>query len=157
MKNPLLSLLVVLTLGYVVALAEAQFAFSAVQGWYLVAVKPAWSIPPWLIVPLASVIYGLSGVAAWQVLMDTKSSSRRAALAFYGSHLAIRLAWSLIFFAEARFLPGLILSCLDAIVIVVTTILFFKVRRTAGWLLSAVSLWALYYLALSLFLWRMSP
>ena len=62
-----LPLLACLTLCYLVSFASIEAALRGLSDWYPAANKPGWAPPIGLFAPLWTVLYGLLGVALWQV------------------------------------------------------------------------------------------
>src|ERR1700722_11203132 len=62
-----LSLLACLTLCYLVSFASIEGALRGLSDWYPAGDKPGSAAPIWLFTPLWTVLYGLLGVALWQV------------------------------------------------------------------------------------------
>ena len=86
----------------------------------------------------------VAGVAFALVCAAWGARFRGAAIALFVIQLAINLAWTPVFFAlhELKLALAIILA-LD-VAVLVTTALFWRVRRLAGWLMVPYILWILF-------------
>jgi tryptophan-rich sensory protein len=124
------------------------------QSWYRGLQKPDWSPPGSVFGPVWTVLYSLMGVSAWLVATGGRDDGRRAALAAFGSQLALNAAWTPIFFGLRR--PGLALIEIGAmwVAIAVTTVLFLRQRVLAGLLLLPYLAWVSFATLLNAAIWR---
>jgi tryptophan-rich sensory protein len=133
-----------------VGLMAAIATQSSVATWYPTLTKPSFTPPNWLFGPVWTVLYALMGVAAvlvWWRRSDDASS--QTALVLFVVQLVLNGAWSFAFFGARS--PGLGLVVIVAlwIVLVWTTVRFFRVRAGAGGLLVPYLLWVTYAAALN--------
>lgn len=131
----------VLLLGFISGKAGGGTADSP---WFAALAKPS-TFPPPIAFPLVwSALYALMGVAFALVCAAWGARFRAAAIVAFVIQLAINLAWTPVFFAlhEIRIALAVILA-LD-IVVLITTALFWRVRRLAGWLMVPYVLWILF-------------
>lgn len=103
--------------------------------------------------PAWTVLYALMAVAAWLVArtgLDERAV--QVALALYGVQLALNLAWSLLFFGARA--PGWALADIVALVALVaaTTIAFWRIDATAGWLLVPYLAWIVFATTLNIWI-----
>ena len=117
--------------------------------------QPSWAPPSWLFGPVWTVLYLAMAAAAWLVWC-TDSSYRRPALIAYGVQLALNLAWSPLFFAlQLRLLALADIVALD-VALVVTIVVFTRVRRIAGLALIPYLVWVLFATALNYSIWSLN-
>jgi translocator protein len=155
-------------LEQVVALAGwllLAFAAAAVGGaatggeseFYQQLSRPVWAPPGYLFGPVWSVLYLLMGVAAWLVWREPGGSGARLALTLFLAQLAANALWTWLFFGwrlgSIAFAEIVVLW----ILILMTTVLFWRVRPLAGALLLPYLAWVAYAAALNFALWRMNP
>lgn len=138
------ALVLALALCYLVAAFGAQFAPGA---WYASLAKPAWTPPPWVFAPVWSTLYTLMAVAAWLVWL--RVGIRSWALALFGAQLLLNALWSWLFFGLQRPVFGLVNLLVLLLLLAATTIAFFRVRPSAGWLLVPYLLWSGYAFTLN--------
>lgn len=103
--------------------------------------QPPLSPPSWLFPIVWAILFLLMGIAAYLVWMRD-STGRNGALVLYALQLAFNFGWTLIFFNAQNY--GLAFFWLIAlwVLILLTTIRFFKENRAAGWLMIPYLLWA---------------
>lgn len=130
-----------LALCFGVAVLSSIFSANALPGWYAQLVKPGYTPPDQLFGPIWTFLYALMAVAAWMVWRQPSSRPRTLALIWFCLQLALNFLWTFMFFyrhgVEAAF--GEILALWLSILI--TTLLFFRVRWPAGWLLVPYLAW----------------
>ena len=128
----------------------------APSDWYDALNKPAWNPPDWVFGPVWTALYTMMGVAAWLVWDRFGFWMARTALAAFLIQLVLNGLWSRIFFGMQE--PGWaffqILLLLAAIAI--TTILFFRKKNMAGWLMVPYMLWVGYASTLNGAIWLMN-
>ncbi len=131
----------VLLLGFVSGKLGGGMADSA---WFTGLKKPS-TFPPPLTFPIVwTVLYALMGVALALVCAAWGARFRAAAIVAFVIQLAINLAWTPVFFAAHQITIALaILLALD-VTVLVTTALFWRVRRLAGWLMVPYVAWILF-------------
>jgi translocator protein len=137
--------------------AAAVGGFFQPGAWYDALAKPPWNPPDWIFGPVWTVLYGMMAVAAWLVWRRHGMPGRRAALGAFVVQLVLNVLWSALFFGLER--PGLALVEIVVLwfAILVTLLLFWRVRPAAGALLVPYLLWVSFALALNFELWRLNP
>lgn len=101
--------------------------------------KPALSPPGWLFPVVWTVLFVLMGIACYIVV--TAGGGNRAALTLYGVQLLFNLLWSLIFFRAEAYLAAFIWLILLWLLILATTVLFYRISKPAGILMLPYLLW----------------
>jgi translocator protein len=123
--------------------------------WFAELAKPTWNPPSWVFGPVWTTLYILMGVAAWLV-WRRGGPIARGALTLFVVQLVFNAAWSWLFFGLQS--PGL--AFLDIILlwllIIVTTVAFWRVRMAAGVLLLPYLAWVTFATALNFAIWRMN-
>ena len=118
------------------------FTISSIPTWYAGLVKPALSPPSWVFGPVWTTLYFLMGIAVflvWKKGLERKDV--KMALGIFGLQLFLNAIWSVIFFGLRN--PGwaFVDIILLWLVILGTTIVFYKVSRLAVFLLLPYILW----------------
>jgi tryptophan-rich sensory protein len=109
--------------------------------WFQSLEKPA-IFPPPLWFPIAwSVLYALMGLALAIVCSAWGARGRTAAIVAFAVQLAVNLAWSPVFFGLHDIRTALIVIGALDILVIVTIVLFWRVRRLAGLLLLPYLAW----------------
>ena len=139
-------------LSFTAAAIGSQFP---AQPYFSELTKPSWAPPPWLFGPVWSTLYLLMGIAAWLV-WTSSDARRRSALTVFVIQLVLNAAWSWIFFGLKN--PGAALIEIVAllIAIVITTALFWRIRRAAGALMIPYVAWVTFATVLNATLWRLN-
>ena len=145
-----------LVLSYAASAIGALGSIQA-QSFYAQLSQPSWAPPAWLFGPVWTILYTLMGIAAWLVWRQGGFAAQKRPLSLFLAQLAINALWSWIFFAWQ--LGGLAFAeiILLWLLIVATTISFWRVNRNAGVLMAPYLLWVSFAAALNFALWRMNP
>jgi translocator protein len=127
---------------YLVAWAGSSVSPGiAPSDWYDALIKPAWNPPDWVFGPVWTLLYTMMGIAAWIVWKQYGFHGAWLALGAFLVQLFLNGLWSFIFFGMQE--PGWaffeIILLFAAILI--TTVLFFKKNKIAGWLMVPYLLW----------------
>ncbi len=116
--------------------------------------KPPLSPPGWLFPVVWTLLYILMGIASYLVLTSGKPS--RSALTFYGLQLLFNFFWSIIFFNLERYLFAFVWLIALWILIFITTVLFYKISKPAGYLMIPYLLWVAFAGYLNLFIYLLN-
>ena len=132
------SLILFFVLVTAVALIGAQFAPGE---WYASLQKPALNPPNWIFGPVWTGLYILMAIAAWLVWRERGAPGRALALGAWLVQLLLNAAWSWLFFGLHR--PGWAFAEIMLLfgAILITMLLFWRIRALAGILLLPYLLW----------------
>lgn len=121
--------------------------------WYQSLEKPAYNPPSWLFGPVWTLLYVLMGIAAWLVWREGGLSP---ALYVFIAQLALNALWSYLFFGINN--PGLAFAEITVlwVLILLTTVLFWRIRTAAGALLLPYLSWVGFASVLNFSLWRLN-
>ncbi len=125
--------------------------------WYAMLQKASFQPPAWLFPVAWSVLYVLLGLALAIVLNARGSRLRTRATIFFVVAFALNLTWSPVFFGMHQARLGLVLIAAMLGVALMTTTLFFRVRRTAGLLMLPYIAWLCLAMALNFEIVRLNP
>ena len=117
--------------------------------------QPPLAPPGWLFPVVWTILFILMGLASYLVLTSGKSDqSIRNALSVYGFQLLVNFLWPILFFNLGLYLFSFFWLIFLWILILVTMLLFYRIRKTAGYLLLPYLLWVSFagYLNLSIYL-----
>ena len=144
----------VMLLGFL----SGQVAGSTAENpWFMGLEKPSIYPPPAAFGIVWTILYFMMGLAFAMVCAAWGARSRGLAIAAFIVQLLLNLAWSPVFFAMHEMRLALyILIALD-VAVIVTVILFFRVRRAAGLLLLPYLAWILFATALNWQFIQMNP
>lgn len=133
-KNLITCIAIPLAVGSLSALLtqNSMRAFEAMD-------KPPLSPPGWLFPVVWTILYILMGIASYLVLTSGKPNDD--ALTIYGIQLIFNFFWSILFFNLGLCLIAFIWLVVLWLLILRTTILFFRIVKAAGILLIPYLLW----------------
>ncbi len=154
MKKPIICAVICLVCGSASGLSTA----SAIEGWYATLSKPSFNPPNWIFGPMWSLLYVLMGLAAGLVwnLKSQNPSLVKKGLAVFIAQFLLNLAWSPIFFGAQQIFAALIVIAILWLLILLCTVLFFRVRPIAGWLMVPYLLWVSFASALNFSFWQLN-
>ncbi len=135
-----------------VGLAGTPFTLTAIPTWYATLNKPFFAPPNWLFGPAWTLLYFLMGVAIYLVWTKdvSKKSAKKQAINTFLIQLALNFIWSPVFFGLRSPELGLIIIIAMWIAILVTIKHFYKLSRTAAYLLIPYILWVSFATLLNL-------
>lgn len=117
--------------------------------------QPPLSPPGWLFPIVWTVLFLLMGIAAYLVWMRD-STGRNGALFLYGVQLLFNFGWTLIFFNAQNYLLAFFWLLVLWVLILLTTIRFFKENKAAGWLMIPYLLWVAFAGYLNAGIWLLN-
>ncbi|XP_046481156.1 translocator protein [Neodiprion pinetum] len=130
-----------------------------IKPWYETLRKPNWRPPNWAFGPVWTTLYCGMGYASYLVWRDGGGfeGDARYPLISYGINIGLNWAWTPIFFGA----KSLKWSFYEILVLLgstaVTTVAFFKVNETAGYLLIPYLAWGTLATALNYVVYRDNP
>ena len=109
--------------------------------WFAELVKPD-VMPPGIAFPIAwTILYVLMGLALAMIL-DARGAARRGpALALFAAQMMLNLAWTPVFFGMHQVVPALVIIAVLFVLVVITAVLFGRIRTAAGMLLVPYLAW----------------
>jgi benzodiazapine receptor len=151
-----LALVAFLGISYAVAALGSLATITHVDGWYADAEKVFWTPPNVVFGPVWTLLYALMSVAAWLVWRERGRADIRRPLTLYVAQLVLNALWTPVFFAlypltgvAALWLAAAIIVALDVMVLL-TMLSFWRVRRIAAVLLIPYWAWVLYATTLNI-------
>ena len=116
--------------------------------------QPKLSPPAWLFPVVWSILYVLMGVASYLIVTSDKPARSRTALTVYGLQLFFNFFWSIIFFRLEAYLFAFVWLVILWVLILLTAVLFYRIRKSAGYLMIPYLLWVTFagYLNLGIYL-----
>lgn len=132
------------------------FGVGAMSMWFQELGKPAWNPPSFVFGPVWTVLYLLMGIAAYLVWQRRREIGVRTALTIYGAQLVLNAVWSPLFFTVQR--PDLAFVDIVALLVLImlTIVAFYRVRRAAALLLVPYLAWVSFATALNYSIWRLN-
>lgn len=134
--------------GFLVGMATLQ----SVTTWYVNLAKPPLNPPNWIFGPVWAFLYltlGLSAGYLYQECREPKKSIRFPLFLFF-AQLLLNLLWSYLFFGRHSPLYALIDIIFLIVLVVATTVSFYKENKIAGIILLPYLLWITFAMYLNL-------
>jgi len=116
--------------------------------------QPPLSPPGWLFPVVWTVLFALMGIASYLVSASETGERRKRALITYGVQLTFNFLWTIVFFNLEWFLFAFVWLIALWLLILATLVQFYRIRKTAGYLLIPYLLWVAFagYLNFGIFL-----
>jgi tryptophan-rich sensory protein len=127
------------------------------NGWYMLLVKPAFQPPGWLFGVAWACLYTMMGIALAMILNARGASGRGVAITVFLVHLFANFGWSPLFFGAHQVTAGFYLLLTILALALLSTWLFWKIRRGAGLLLLPYLGWLVFASALNFETDRLNP
>jgi translocator protein len=143
----------VLLLGFV----SGRLGGDASDPWFMALRKPEIFPPPAAFGIVWPILYTLMGLAAAMVCAAWGSRYRLPAILAFALQLVVNLAWSPVFFGQHEITLGLYIILVLDVAVLVTIVLFWKVRRAAALLLVPYLAWILFATVLNYEFLRLNP
>ena len=137
-KPLFISLLISLGTGAISALLTPN-----VSEQYQTLYNPPLAPPGWLFPIVWTILFILMGVAAYLVYISD-SPDKDTALKLYLIQLVVNVGWSFIFFRLNAYLLAFTWLLLLFFLVYLTTKEFYKINKTAGYLMIPYLLWIIY-------------
>ena len=125
--------------------------------WFAALDKPAIFPPPATFGIVWSILYVMMGFAAAIIASAWGARGRTTALVAFAIQLALNLAWSPVFFGLHKIGAALALIAAIDVAVLVTLVLFWRVRRTAGLLFVPYLAWVLFATVLNWQFLQLNP
>lgn len=125
--------------------------------WFDALVKPSIYPPPAAFGIVWSVLYVLMGLALAMILSARGAAGRGLAVAMFVVQLLINLAWSPTFFALHQITAAFWITVAMAVTIMLTVVLFWRIRPVAGMLLLPYLAWVCFASVLTFEFGRLNP
>lgn len=122
--------------------------------------RPAPAPPGWVFPVAWTALYIMMGLASYFVFVsDADGETKRKALTAYGIQLLMNFCWSILFFTYSRYLLALIWLLGMWLVILICTVRFYRIHRSAGVMMTLLLLWTTFaaYLNLSCYIMSVTP
>ncbi len=154
-------LIISLALPQIVGFAGAFFTTPSVDGWYSTLVKPELNPPSWIFAPVWTLLYLMMGFAFYLVWSNHSGvlenlRIKKLGMISWWVQLCLNGVWSIFFFSLHNPALALVDIALLWVAIVVTIKLFYKLSRTAAWLLLPYLLWVSFATYLNYSIWALN-
>jgi len=112
---------------------------------YLQYAKPPLSPPGWVFGVAWTILYALMGLAAYLVyISDNNEKFREQGLILYAIQLFFNFIWSIVFFRFNLLWGSVVIIIVLAILVIAAINVFYKINKTAAYLMIPYLLWILF-------------
>ncbi len=118
-------------------------------------IKPPLSPPGWLFPVVWTILYLMMGFASFLVYTaNAPTYKKNSALLVYGIQLFFNFLWSIIFFRFEAYLFAFIWLVVMWVLILITLVRFWEIRKSAGYLLIPYFIWVAFagYLNIAIYI-----
>lgn len=129
---------------------------SSVDTWYPALNKPSFTPPNWIFAPVWTTLYVMMAVAAWRVWGQRRRADIRWASCWFCGQLVLNLMWTVAFFGLRNLSAALFVILLLVFAVVMTTIVFLRIDRLAGWLFVPYLGWVAFATLLMAGIWLLN-
>jgi len=130
------------------------FTSSSVSTWYTTLTKPWFNPPGWVFGPVWTVLYVLMGISAYLVwIKGFDNKEVKIALGVFGVQLVLNAVWSFLFFGLQSPFYALIEIGVLWIAITATMFVFYRINKTAMYLLIPYIVWVSFAAVLNYSIW----
>lgn len=137
----------VVLLGFLSGMVSGSGADNA---WFMTLEKPSLYPPPAAFGIVWTILYIMIGFALALICSAWGSRTRGRAIVLFLIQFALNLAWTPTFFALQRIDIALAIIAVLDVMVIVTAMAFYRVRRAAGLLMLPYLAWVLFATALNL-------
>jgi benzodiazapine receptor len=148
-----LGLIAFLALSLAVSVIGGVITAASVSTWYPTLQKPPFNPPNWIFAPVWTTLYILMAIAGWRVWRQTAQRISDRPMILYGLQLGLNLLWSILFFGLQAVGWALVDVVALLLVIVATTLLFWRIDRFAGLLFLPYLAWTSFASVLNASIW----
>ncbi len=138
----ILKLIVSILICQGAGLVGSVFTSPAIPTWYATLQKPSFDPPNWVFAPAWILLFLLMGISLyliWSKRLEDKEV--KIAIVIFSSQLVLNILWSFLFFGFKSPLYAFIEIIILWLAILATIISFYRISRTAAYLLLPYILW----------------
>ncbi len=129
------------------------FTAPAIPEWYASLVKPEFNPPSWLFAPVWITLYTLMGISLYLVWKRKDKQDVTPALLIFFAQLVLNAIWSIIFFGLQSPFYAFIIIVFLWVLIAGSIYFFYRISKTAAYLLIPYILWVSFAAILNYFIW----
>jgi translocator protein len=145
--NKFWKLIISIIIPFLASVIGSLFTASSVSTWYVELIKPSFNPPSWVFGPVWTILYLFMGISLYLVWTSTFN---KKAITFFGIQLTLNVIWSILFFGLQQPLFAFIEIIFLWVFILLTIIYFYKINKTASYLLMPYILWVTFAAVLNL-------
>lgn len=141
-KSNLLKVIFAIFICQMAGIIGSFFTFSAIADWYAFLEKPSFAPPNWIFGPVWTILYTLMGVSLYLVWNSkARKNLKKDALSVFYAQLILNTLWSILFFGFKNPELAFVEILLMWVLIAASIVKFYKIDKTASYLLIPYLLW----------------
>ncbi len=118
------------------------FTTPSIPGWYAGLAKPPFNPPNWIFAPVWTTLFAMMGISAYLIYEHgIRKNEVKKALAVFAIQLILNTLWSIVFFGAHMMFVAVIIILLLWGMILASILLFYRISKTAAYLLIPYILW----------------
>lgn len=118
------------------------FTTPAISTWYATIQKPSFNPPNWIFAPVWTLLFLLMGISLYLIWSrGFRDKETKIALVIFSTQLLLNILWSILFFGLQSPLYAFIEIIILWMAILLTIISFYKISKTAAYLLLPYIAW----------------
>ena len=138
----------------IIGMIGSVFTASNILTWYAALNKPVFTPPGWVFGPAWTILYILMGISLYLILQKGLDKPMvRQGVILFAVQLALNFLWSIVFFGMHAIFFALVVIILLFVLVLATSISFFRVSKPAGWLLIPYLCWLGFASVLNATIW----
>jgi len=149
--NNLFKLLISIIICELAGVVGSVFTMPEIGSWYKSLNKPSFNPPNWIFGPAWTIIFVLMGISLY--LVWQAKGKKKKAIVIFAVQLLLNIFWSALFFGFHSPFFALIEIIFLWLAILWTIVKFYKISKTASYLLFPYILWVSFAAFLNLFIW----
>jgi len=153
--NNTFKLIIAIVVSELAGIIGSLFTAPSIAGWYSTLVKPALNPPAWVFAPVWTTLFAMMGVALFLIWKNQTTIKKNMAYRFFFAQLILNTLWSIIFFSQHNIGGALIEIIVLWLAILAAIIFFYKISKTAAWLLVPYIAWVSFAMYLNYALWAL--
>lgn len=138
-------------------LIGAFFTHPALAGWYRTLVLPKIAVPDFVFTPVDIILYLLMGISLyliWQKGIHTEDE--KIAVLLFITQIVLYVVWAIFFFRFKELFTGLIDLLGLFVAIILNIIYFYRISKTAAFLLFPYLIWVCYLIVLNYAIYQLN-
>lgn len=155
MKNLYSKIAICIIVCVALGLLSGLSTVDAIKNWYQYINKPSWNPPNWLFAPVWTLLYILMGIAV-ALIWHSSNQNKKTAIGIFIVQFVLNLAWSFIFFNMHKIGWAFAEIIIMLFFISLTILLFYKINKTAAWLMLPYLCWVSFATVLNGAIWYLN-
>jgi tryptophan-rich sensory protein len=156
MKN-IFKLIISIIVCQLAGFIGSLFTTPNINTWYATLTKPSFNPPNWVFSPVWTTLFLLMGISLYLIWKQGfEKKNVKNAILIFGIQLILNILWSILFFGLQNPLLAFIEIIILWLAILFTILVFYRIKKSAAYLLIPYILWVSFAAILNFFLWRLN-